>query len=67
MIAKEIELISISRETNPEYFYEGSAFNQMKDSTGFLTAKDFSDIVLQDNAGVVNGTLLALEVEKCTN
>ena len=59
--------MSISRETNPEYFYEGASFNQLEDSSGFQTAKEFSDVVLQDNAQVVNGTFLALEVEKCTN
>ena len=43
---KEIELTSISKETHPEYFYEGSAFNNLVDTVGFYTARDFSDIVL---------------------
>ena len=43
---KEVELISISNETNPEYFYTNSPLESLIDTSGFYTAKDFSDIVL---------------------
>ena len=39
----------------------------MVDTSGLYTAKDFSDIVLQDNTNSINGNFLALDFEKCTH
>ena len=39
-------MTDVSRETHPEYFYEGSSLTNIKDTNGLYTAKDFSDIVL---------------------
>ena len=43
---KELELININNETHPEYFYEGSAFANLHDTSGYYTAKDYSEVVL---------------------
>lgn len=43
---KEVELESVSNETNPEYFYENSPLESLIDTSEFYTAKDFSEIVL---------------------
>ena len=64
---KEIELASISRENDPKYFYEGGPLNNLIDTNGLLKAKDFSDVVLQDNFQAINGTFVAIELKKCTN
>ena len=55
-IIKEIELTSLSKDTHPEYFFEGSLLNNFYETNGFYTAKNFSEIVLQDNAQQIDGT-----------
>ena len=49
MPLKEVELTNVSNETHPEYFYDGSLLTNLVNTNGYYTAKDFSDIVLQDN------------------
>ena len=43
---KEIEMTPFSKDTHPEYFYEGSLVTNMIDINGFYSAKDFYDIVV---------------------
>ena len=45
-IVKVIELANLNNITHPDYFYEGGALSNLLDSSGFYTAKNFSDIVL---------------------
>ena len=46
VVLKDIELTSISKESNPEYFYKNSPLESLDDTRGMYTAKDFSEIVL---------------------
>ena len=43
---KELELANINNETHPEYFYGGSALSGFRETSGFYTGKDYSEIVL---------------------
>ena len=43
---KEIEMTSLSKETHPRYFDNGSPISSLNDTSGFITAKDFSEVVL---------------------
>ena len=54
-------------ESHPDYFYEGSPFNNLNDSSGLFTAKDNSQIVLTDNAQVAHGTYLSIELKVCNS
>ena len=42
---QEIELTNLSRENNPEYF-ENDVNDLIKDTRGFVSAKDFSGVVV---------------------
>ena len=39
---KELEIESISKETHPEYFFEQTTLESLRDTKGFYTAKDLS-------------------------
>lgn len=43
-------MVNLSKETHPEYFYKGSAVDNLVDARGFKTAKDLSEVFLVDNS-----------------
>ena len=42
MPSKEIEMTPVTRNSHPEYYYEGSPLENFSSEDGLYTAKDFS-------------------------
>ena len=55
----------VTKDTHPEYFYEGSPINSFDPNNGLLTANDYSEIVLTDNSSVAGGSYISIEVSEC--
>ena len=43
-------MTEVTSDTHPEYFYDGAPLKNFNPNNGLFTAKDFSEIVLEDGS-----------------
>ena len=64
-VRNNFEIMTITPETKPHFFTQGSLIKRSPDTSGLKSVQDPSNIVLKDNLQAQDNTILRVEVRGC--